>query len=116
VNATDEWRKEHGLDKFIAGAAPGWLQGSIPGAGGVKYRAPARYTPFGFFTDPLESTAGAVLPQFTGALAAFRGQDWKGATLRDKNGNELDDLGRARRRRRSRSRRRRCRSSRSLVA
>lgn len=95
VNATDEWRKDHGLDKFVDGAVPGWLQGSIPAADGTHYRAPARYTPFGFFTDPLGSTAGAVLPQASGILAAFRGQSWNGATLRDENGQPVNDIGRA---------------------
>jgi hypothetical protein len=30
VNATDEWRKNHGLDLFMKGALPGFLQGSVP--------------------------------------------------------------------------------------
>lgn len=89
---TDEWRKEHGLDKFIDGAVPGWLQGSIPAASGEKFRAPNRYTPFGLFADPLGGAASSVLPQYSGVLNAFKGQDWKGNKLRGKNGQELNDL------------------------
>lgn len=93
--ATDEWRKDHGLDLFIDEAVPGFLQGSIPLKGGRHQRAPFRYTPFGAFGDPLDTAAKSVLPQYQGVLAAFKGEDWKGAKLRDKQGNEADTLGKA---------------------
>jgi hypothetical protein len=87
---TKEWRKDHGLDLFMKGALPGFLQGSIPLSGGRHQRAPFRYTPFGAFGDPLDTAAGAVLPQFTGVLAAFKGEDWKGAKLRKPDGSPAD--------------------------
>jgi hypothetical protein len=93
--ATDEWRKDKGLDLFIQGALPGFLQGSIPLSGGKHQRAPFRYTPFGAFGDPLDTAGGAVLPQFSGILAAFRGEDWKGAKLRKPNGEPADTIDKA---------------------
>ena len=87
---TAEWRKDHGLVLWAKGALPGFLQGSIPLSGGRHQRAPFRYTPFGAFGDPLDTAAGAVLPQFSGVLAAFKGQDWKGAKLRNPDGSEAD--------------------------
>lgn len=89
-NATQEWRKDHGLDLFMKGALPGFLQGSIPLSGGRHQRAPFRYTPFGAFGDPLDTAGSAVLPQFSGVLTAFKGQDWKGATLRNPDGSPAD--------------------------
>lgn len=94
--ATEEWRKDEGLDLFIKGALPGFLQGSIPLSGGRHQRAPFRYTPFGAFGDPLDTLGGAVLPQFSGILAAFNGEDWKGAKLRKPNGEPADTLDKAR--------------------
>lgn len=93
--ATEEWRKDEGLDLFIKGALPGFLQGSIPLSGGRHQRAPFRYTPFGAFGDPLATAEGAVLPQFSGVLAAFKGEDWKGAKLRKANGEPADTLDKA---------------------
>lgn len=92
ANVSEEWRQQHGLAKFLDNAAPGWLQGSIPVAGGGKLRL-SRYTPFGVASDPLDTAASQVLPQFSGVIAAARGQDWKGKPLRDKNGNQLGDFG-----------------------
>lgn len=92
---TEEWRKDRGLDLFINEAVPGFLQGSIPLEGGAHQRAPHRYTPFGAFGDPLDTAAKAVLPQYAGVLAAFKGEDWKGSKLRDKAGNEMNTLGKA---------------------
>lgn len=92
---TEEWRKDHGLDLFMDEAVPGFLQGSIPLGGDAKQRAPHRYTPFGAFGDPLDTAAKAVLPQYQGVLAAFKGEDWKGSPLRNKDGSEMDALGKA---------------------
>lgn len=88
--ATEDWRKDHGLDLFMKEALPGFLQGSIPAGGDRHQRAPNRYTPFGAFGDPLDTIAKAVLPQYQGVLAAFRGEDWKGAKLRKPDGSEAD--------------------------
>lgn len=93
--ATEEWRKDKGLDLFIKGALPGFLQGSIPLSGGRHQRAPFRYTPFGAFGDPLATAEGAVLPQFSGVLSAFKGEDWKGAKLRKPNGDPADTFDKA---------------------
>lgn len=92
---SDEWRKDHGLDLFMNGALPGFLQGSIPLGEGKHQRAPFRYTPFGAFGDPLATAGGAVLPQYQGVLAAFKGEDWKGAKLRNPDGSEMDTLGKS---------------------
>jgi hypothetical protein len=92
---TEEWRKDHGLDLFMEEAVPGFLQGSIPTSGGGHQRAPHRYTPFGAFGDPLDTVAKSVLPQYAGVLAAFKGEDWKGSPLRNKDGTEMDVLGKA---------------------
>jgi hypothetical protein len=88
--ATDEWRKEQGLDLFIKERVPTFLQGSIPTKGGGKFRA-SKYTPFGAFGSPLESATGSVLPQLSGVLAAGKGEDWKGSKLRV-NGEEANEL------------------------
>jgi hypothetical protein len=94
--ATAEWRKSHGLDLFMGeGRLPGFLQGSIPLKEGGHQRAPFRYTPFGFFGDPLENAQSSVLPQLSGVMAAFKGEDWKGAKLRDSNGQPVTELGKA---------------------
>jgi hypothetical protein len=93
--ATDEWRKDRGLDLFIKEAVPGFLQGSIPLPEGRHQRAPNRYLPFGAFGDPLDTAAKAVLPQYSGVLAAFKGEDWKGAPLRNEDGTDMDTLGKA---------------------
>jgi hypothetical protein len=84
--ATEDWRKAHGLDLFMGqGALPAFLQGSIPGKGATKYRAPTRYTPFGFAADPGGTIAGQVMPLLSGPLQALRGQDWKGAKLKSED-------------------------------
>lgn len=87
--ATQEWRADHGLAKYLDGAVPNFLQGSIP-VGTGKLRA-SRYLPFGVATDPGGSIAGLVLPQARSALAALNGQDWKGRDLRGKDGKPLTD-------------------------
>lgn len=96
--ATEEWRKQHGLDLFMGGDSgqlPGFLQGSIPLGGGAHQRAPFRYTPFGAFGDPLKNIADAILPQFSGVQAAFNGEDWKGKKLLKPDGSPADELDKA---------------------
>ncbi len=89
--ATEEWRKENGLDLFMGeGKKPDFLQGGVPLEGGRTQRAPFRFTPLGAFGDLPGTVAGGVLPQFSGVLTAFRGTDWKGAKLRKKDGGEVD--------------------------
>jgi hypothetical protein len=92
---SEEWRKEHGLDKFMGGdekgQAPGWLQGSIPGQHGEHFRAPTRFTPMSLFSDPGGTIAQQVNPQFNGILKALQGQDWKGDDLKDADGKKIED-------------------------
>jgi hypothetical protein len=85
--ATEKWRKQHGL--FLdalgqtSGQLPGWLQGSIPGKAGSHLRL-SRYTPFGLVendTGPLETFAGALLPQAQEIIQNFGGKDWQGKDL-----------------------------------
>lgn len=95
-NATEAWRKDHGMDLFIKTRLPGFLQGSLPLSGDRHQRAPFRYTPFGAFGDPLGTAAGAVLPQLSGVLSAFKGEDWKGKKLTKKDGSPADTLDEAR--------------------
>ena len=83
-NATDEWRRDHGLDLFMKGGLPDWLQGSIPLPGGGHVR-PGRYTPLGAFSDPLDTAAGLVLPGADGILMAGKGLDWTGNRLPDQS-------------------------------
>lgn len=94
--ASEEWRKEHGLSKFIKDAVPPFLQGTIPISGDRKLPA-SRYTPFGAYQSLPETFGDAVLPQFSGVLEALKGKDWKGAQLKGPDGRpipENDDLGR----------------------
>lgn len=84
--ASEDWRRQHGLVMGEKGAAPAWLQGSIPGSDGAHLRI-SRYTPFGAF-DEGGSAAGTLasnlLPQ---GMAIYRalvdGTDWKGKNLVD---------------------------------
>jgi hypothetical protein len=85
--ATVKWRKQHGLFLDALGQTsaqlPGWLQGSIPGKAGSHLRL-SRYTPFGLVendTGPLETFAGALLPQFQEIVQNFGGKDWQGKPL-----------------------------------
>jgi hypothetical protein len=89
--ATEEWRKQHGLEMFAAGAVPGFLQGSIPVGGGGKIRA-SRYSPTSIAGSPTDSLAGLLLPQVSGVQEALQGRDWKGAKLRGKNGQDANDV------------------------
>jgi uncharacterized membrane protein YgcG len=86
---SEEWRKTHGLDWFIKKRVPGFLQGSIPLGGGKSQRGPARYTPFGAFSDPFDTAASAVIPQWRDSLNALQGRDWKGDKIRAKGGGDL---------------------------
>jgi hypothetical protein len=89
--ATEEWRKEHGLDLFMApdGRKPGFLQGSVPkGEGSIRV---SRYTPFGAFSDPGGTAVQQVLPAYSSAMAALAGRDWKGDPLKV-DGREPDQL------------------------
>jgi hypothetical protein len=87
---SEQWRKDHGLDRFMKGAVPGWLQGSIPLSGDRKFQA-SRFTPFGAFGDPLNTIGGSVLPQISGIEAIWtRNEDWKGKKLRKANGEPAD--------------------------
>lgn len=88
VNATEDWRKDHGLDLFMEGAVPSWLQGSIPIKGKGMLRTGA-FTPFGLAGDPLGIMSGQVLPQFEGALMAMKGLSWTGDKLRNDDGSEF---------------------------
>lgn len=82
--ATEQWRKDHGLVTWMQGAAPMWLQGSVPEKGNAKLRL-SRFTPFGAFDNEgaLAGTyASSVLPQFQGLLNNLQGKDWKGDKLK----------------------------------
>lgn len=86
--ASEKWRREHGLDFFASGAAPGWLQGSIPGKGGSHLRV-SRYTPFGLGANeggPLGGLPSLLLPQFSESLQNFAGRNWQYKQL-SKTGN-----------------------------
>lgn len=81
--ATEGWRKDHGLDLFMDKAVPMFLQGSIPIGTDGKFRA-SRFTPFGAFSDPGSTAAGQVLPLWQGPLMALRGLTWHGQEMRVK--------------------------------
>lgn len=67
---------------------PDWLQSTIKvGGGHINW---GRYTPFGWFDDPLGNAGKLLMPQFSGAVQmAVFGQDWKGTKLRDDAGNPI---------------------------
>jgi hypothetical protein len=79
-NATQEWRKDHGLDLWMEGSVPGWLQGSIPTKGGGKVRA-SRFTPFGAFGDIGGTISGNFAPLLMSPVMALKGLDWNGRRL-----------------------------------
>lgn len=107
--ATREWRIEHGLEAAtgVEGQVPPFLRGSIPTPEwlanllGVEAGSPlrlARYTPFGFGTDPANTVASLFLPQISGALDALQGREFTGRQIRDDQGNVIgteDRIGRA---------------------
>jgi hypothetical protein len=86
----EEFLEDEGLSYWAENALPPWLQGSVPLPGGGHLRL-MRYTPFGFAADPAGWVAGVVLPQYQGFLMTQHGLDWKGAQLRDKDGEPIDD-------------------------
>lgn len=86
-SATQQWRKDNGLEEGEKGAVPAFLMGSIPLPGGGHLRV-ARYTPFGFFSDPSGSLAGMILPQYSGVFAGLQGQKWTGQPLKGPAGGE----------------------------
>lgn len=47
-----------------------------------------RYLPYGFFSDPSQSVASTVMPQYWSALMALNGLDWKGSKLNGDFGPE----------------------------
>ncbi len=85
--ASEEWRKKYGLDLFMDGGKPGFLQGSIPGKNGSVLRL-SRFTPMGAFTDLGDTAGGAVLPQIAGVQQALKGRDWKGDKVKMEGGRE----------------------------
>jgi hypothetical protein len=93
--ASEEWRKEHGLAKFMGGEekgqVPDWLQGSVPGKHGEHFRAPTKFTPFSLLSDPGGAIAQQVNPQFNGILNALGGKDWKGDDLKDADGKKIEN-------------------------
>lgn len=89
--AAQDWERSKGLGgTHYAGKLPGFLQGTIPGAGGSHLTALKHYTPHGLATDPLNTIAGAVAPQAMGTLNALRGYDWKNKPLRNADGTPFD--------------------------
>jgi hypothetical protein len=83
--ATEDYRKKHGLflDFFgqTEGQLPPWLQGSIPGKGGSHLRV-SRYTPFGLLANeggtPLGGLESLLLPQLSDITKNLSGKDWTG--------------------------------------
>jgi hypothetical protein len=92
--ASQEWRKQHGLVIGQSGAVPGFLMGSIPGKGDSHLRI-SRYTPFGLMDDPTGNVAGLVLPQLSGALQNLQGKDWRGRDLKGPDGGAPTDIQKA---------------------
>jgi hypothetical protein len=84
--ATEDWRKQVGMEtnpfKVDAGK-PRFLQGGIPNKQGGVLRL-SRYTPFGITANEggiYGTLMDSLLPQFSGVIAASKGEDWKGAPL-----------------------------------
>jgi hypothetical protein len=84
--ATEDWRKQVGMEtnpfKVDAGK-PRFLQGGIPNKQGGVLRL-SRYTPFGITANEggiYGTLMDSLLPQFSGFIAASKGEDWKGAPL-----------------------------------
>lgn len=91
--ATEEWRKDRGLQVFATKAShgiPDYLKNSIPGEDGSMFRL-GRYTPFGIMSAEggvLGSLDELILPQFNGIIKNLSGNDWTGKKLR-KDGDVL---------------------------
>lgn len=80
-----EWLERHGLARSAPNAAPGFLLGSVPVAGGLV-RA-SRHLPFALATDPVGTFADLLMPQFSSALEAMQGRDWRGRPLKNQDGS-----------------------------
>lgn len=91
---TRDARKEYGMAFGAPNAVADFVQGSIPADG--KYVRLSRYTPFGALIDVPASAAQQLLPQFSGALSAARGQDPFGneiASLKDNPVGRIAEAG-----------------------
>jgi hypothetical protein len=94
--ATEQWRKDHGLSLRQGGRVPDFLLGSYP-ASGDRFRRVAHYTPFGIGSDVAGSTADLTLPQVLGPIKNLAGVDWKWQRLArgGKHGKEFNQGERA---------------------
>lgn len=90
---SQEWLRAHGLDRSAPNAKPAFLLGSVPVAGGLV-RA-SRHLPFQLAMDPTQTLADLLIPQFSNALDAFEGRDWRGNKLRTADGREYSTEQRA---------------------
>jgi hypothetical protein len=84
--ATEDWRKQVGMETNpfkVDGGKPRFLQGGIPNKQGGVLRL-SSYTPFGITANEggiYGTLMDSLLPQFSGIIAASKGEDWKGAPL-----------------------------------
>ncbi len=90
---TREDRIKLGLEPFVKGAKPDFMQGAIPVRGGQI--GMQNMTSFGFAGAFPESIGTMPWAPFRNALDAARGLDWKGDHLKNKDGSELDQTQRA---------------------
>jgi hypothetical protein len=87
---TREEREKLGFDFAGKEPLPGFLQGGIPsGGGGVT--ALGSLTTFGTFSDLPQFLASVPAPQFSSAILAGLGIDWKGDRLVDGKGRPASD-------------------------
>lgn len=88
----DEWRKDQGLNKFVEGRLPDFLQGAVPSKEGFA-RFPTRYTPFAVAAGGTSGIADLVLPQLSNALKMWdTGRNWKDQKINNPDGTPLDDM------------------------
>lgn len=90
---TREEREKLGFDFAGKEPLPGFLQGGIPdpsGSGGVV--GLSSLTTFGTFSDLPQFLASVPAPQFSSAILAGLGLDWKGDKLVDSNGRPASEL------------------------
>lgn len=89
----EEWLKDKGLNPFVKGHLPSFLQGSIPTKKGEHSRAPTRYLPVSVASGFPESVVGSLLPQVEPAYnMAVNGINWKGDKINNPDGTPLDPL------------------------